>query len=521
MYNQNDRIYLTSVDITVQRTRLAEMARMPRPAVVAVIRDDRTGYLNAAPYSSGILSLDPLRVVFGVKNWDSKLVFERVSEFVLAIAGRENWEQMWTLAMDAPHGINELEVAGLTELPAKQVDAPFVAEFPINLECRTIKVIPLGGALRNVIVADVIGISIAKDYLIAGRNEALFQAPLHEAVQHFPPSNTYAVCALSGEIEGEFEPVPRYLYPQPENGRYYYGPSEFYRNEYRNALIYATSPRPCYILCSRNADGTWREDTIVGGLIMFNNPAIQVPVRKDSPAHENIRRGGGFTISIPNRKCLDAYIRLRQSPGSAAEAGFTQLLDDMGSYQGLTECSINMECAVYSMEEIPNSEYDLLIGQRTAMNVSGEINRNPDCPTVYANMLYAVLDHGSQEKIAFQDANFLATRERPTSGSRYNPCWWGGNENYQCGFYAWLIEIVQSGYITEAAQRTIHRWLVLWRDEGTMPPEPLKTAVRERLTKALHLMATAHRNEEKWRAVNRYIEENTGFEYSVETGGNP
>ena len=42
------------------RPEVIEPTKMPRSAAIPVVRDPATGYLNAATYSAGVFSLDPL-----------------------------------------------------------------------------------------------------------------------------------------------------------------------------------------------------------------------------------------------------------------------------------------------------------------------------------------------------------------------------------------------------------------------------------------------------------------------------
>jgi flavin reductase (DIM6/NTAB) family NADH-FMN oxidoreductase RutF len=52
-------------------------------------------------------------------------------------------EQLNLTSAPAPHGTDEFEVAGLTKAPSELVSPPRVAESPVHMECRLVKVVDL------------------------------------------------------------------------------------------------------------------------------------------------------------------------------------------------------------------------------------------------------------------------------------------------------------------------------------------------------------------------------------------
>jgi len=61
---------------------------------------------------------------------------KETGEFVVNVAGRNLGESLHILETDFPHGVNELEKAGLNEMPAKAVKPPRVKEAAAWIECR-------------------------------------------------------------------------------------------------------------------------------------------------------------------------------------------------------------------------------------------------------------------------------------------------------------------------------------------------------------------------------------------------
>ncbi len=59
--------------------------------------------------------------------------------------------------------VNKFKETGLTPVPASQVQAPLVAECPVNVECRVREVLSLGS--HDVFIADVLAVHYNEDIL--------------------------------------------------------------------------------------------------------------------------------------------------------------------------------------------------------------------------------------------------------------------------------------------------------------------------------------------------------------------
>ncbi|MCB1435227.1 MAG: flavin reductase family protein, partial [Alphaproteobacteria bacterium] len=96
------------------------------------------GRVNLAPYSYfNAISSRPFMVCFSSDGVKDSLTFASESrEFVANLVGRDLAEKMNETSVDAPRGVNEFGVAGLTEAPCRIVAAPRVAEAYAALECK-------------------------------------------------------------------------------------------------------------------------------------------------------------------------------------------------------------------------------------------------------------------------------------------------------------------------------------------------------------------------------------------------
>ena len=138
--NQNVDIY-----------KILAAAITPRP-IAFVSTKNKMGISNLSPYSFfNAFSVDPPIVVFSPtgkpKGKDQKDTLSNIietKECVIGIVNTKIVQQISLTSCEYPSGINEFEKAGLTEVKSDLVNASLIGESNINMECRLVKVIPLG-----------------------------------------------------------------------------------------------------------------------------------------------------------------------------------------------------------------------------------------------------------------------------------------------------------------------------------------------------------------------------------------
>jgi flavin reductase (DIM6/NTAB) family NADH-FMN oxidoreductase RutF len=114
---------------------------VPRPiAFVTSMNED--GVTNAAPFSFyNIVSHNPPILMFSAgrdKGGEMKHTVTNImtnQEFVVHVVDQKNVDQANHTAIDAPEGVSEVELAGLTIVPGKSVSVPRIAESKIAMEC--------------------------------------------------------------------------------------------------------------------------------------------------------------------------------------------------------------------------------------------------------------------------------------------------------------------------------------------------------------------------------------------------
>jgi flavin reductase (DIM6/NTAB) family NADH-FMN oxidoreductase RutF len=85
-------------------------------------------------------------------------------EAVVSYIGRNLLQKAVIANMPIPHGISELDVAGLNSFPSTNISVPSIRECPINIECKIINRIPLGNYYM-LFVAKAVGISVDQDLI--------------------------------------------------------------------------------------------------------------------------------------------------------------------------------------------------------------------------------------------------------------------------------------------------------------------------------------------------------------------
>jgi flavin reductase (DIM6/NTAB) family NADH-FMN oxidoreductase RutF len=375
MFEKNGKVYLDEGEMVTEISGIPTAAKPPRTGMIAIIRDQETGYINASPYSGGVIGVDPYLVVFGAKARDTKLALATTGDVVVSLAAKGQLNDMYIMGNSIPHGISEIDVAGLTEYPLPGTDLPGIREFPINLKCKIRRLIDLGRARRTIVAAEVTGISMDVRLTEMTRREVVNTTPMHEALLRHPRTKTYA----PGVINSDLRPVPGapgngrnsgYKFSGDANGKVYIEKEQFHTAPYEDIFVKALVPRPNIIVNTNNEDGSLHAFPITGGLLMHTPPAVQIPFNKIDKAFLNIKRCGRFTVALPTAEVEKEFLALRQSKGSLEGTGFTADRTGFTDVPGITECPLNMECTVDTIAEIPGTGYVLVIANKVGIYAS-------------------------------------------------------------------------------------------------------------------------------------------------------
>lgn len=166
--------------------RLLTALVQPRP-IAWVSSRSADGTPNLAPFSFfNVVGANPPTVVFcpmqpdGAPMKDTLQNLKEHPEFVIQVVSHELAEKMNVTAGDFAPGVNEFEVAGLTEQAARTVSVPRVAEARAHLECKVSQIIPVGegGGSGSLVLGEVLCIEIDDSVCSGNRVDLDALAPI-------------------------------------------------------------------------------------------------------------------------------------------------------------------------------------------------------------------------------------------------------------------------------------------------------------------------------------------------------
>ncbi len=148
---------------------------IPFPVTI-VTTVDVQGRINAAPFGLVLpFSSDaqkPQMLLCSASFWHTSRNIEATGEFVFNYAPYTLIEKVAQTGLMYSEGVNEIEKAGLTALPACSVQPPRIEECYQHIECRLNQVIRPSDMQTN-FIGDVVSVSINEELLEKGREQRL------------------------------------------------------------------------------------------------------------------------------------------------------------------------------------------------------------------------------------------------------------------------------------------------------------------------------------------------------------
>jgi flavin reductase (DIM6/NTAB) family NADH-FMN oxidoreductase RutF len=136
----------------------------------------RDGSFNLSPYSFFNIVADRPKIVMfaGGLGKDSPRNTEETGVFTASLVGRDLLKPMNASSVTVPYGTDEFEIAGLTPVMGRLVDAPYVGEALAVLECRVTEIHHprgLSGEQADTVITfgQVVGIHISEAIIRDGR----------------------------------------------------------------------------------------------------------------------------------------------------------------------------------------------------------------------------------------------------------------------------------------------------------------------------------------------------------------
>lgn len=156
----------------------ARAVAMPLPVwVIGSYNQDRSANFMTAAWC-GQCSSEPPCVAVSLRP--SRLSHENIlrqQAFTVNIAAQEQFELVDFFGLVSGRSVDKLRAAGLTILRSGLVPAPYIAEFPLNLECRLLKSVEIGSHTQ--FIGEIVDVKAGMSVLDAeGRPDMAKLAPL-------------------------------------------------------------------------------------------------------------------------------------------------------------------------------------------------------------------------------------------------------------------------------------------------------------------------------------------------------
>ncbi|MFC3478516.1 flavin reductase family protein [Halobacterium litoreum] len=144
-------------------------AMVPRPiAWVSSVSED--GHDNLAPFSfSTVAAIDPPTLLFAPTDLekDTPRNVRETGEFVVNVVTEDVVEAMNETSATCPPDVSEFDHAGVERADSRKIDAPRVAESPVNFECRLADTVEVGSSV--LVLGEVVWVHADDDVTTDGK----------------------------------------------------------------------------------------------------------------------------------------------------------------------------------------------------------------------------------------------------------------------------------------------------------------------------------------------------------------
>ena len=138
-------------------------AVVPCPVVLLSVAGEDKPNIITLSWVANVCS-NPPTIVAGIRpERHSYNLVKESGEFVLNIPSTDQFEGTEFVGTKSGRDYDKFSEGGFTPIPATKVDAPMIKECPINIECKTTQIIPLGA--HDLFVAEVVAVHIDESTL--------------------------------------------------------------------------------------------------------------------------------------------------------------------------------------------------------------------------------------------------------------------------------------------------------------------------------------------------------------------
>jgi flavin reductase (DIM6/NTAB) family NADH-FMN oxidoreductase RutF len=161
-------------------------ALVPSPVVLLSVAGQEKPNIITLSWVANVCSKPPT-VVAGIRpERHSYNLVKDAGEFVLNIPSSEHIEATEFAGTKSGREYDKFTEGGFTPVPATMVNAPMIKECPINIECKTTQIIPLGA--HDLFIAEVVAVHIDESTL---NEEGRFDASKTSLFTYLPLNGQY------------------------------------------------------------------------------------------------------------------------------------------------------------------------------------------------------------------------------------------------------------------------------------------------------------------------------------------
>lgn len=136
----------------------------PVPAVMISCGDKVDNYNILTIAWTGTINSDPAMTYISIRpERHSYEIIKRTGEFVINLTTQQLARATDYCGVTSGRDVNKFKKMNLTAVKASIVNAPLIAESPVNIECKVRQIIALG--THDMFMADVVSINVDEKYI--------------------------------------------------------------------------------------------------------------------------------------------------------------------------------------------------------------------------------------------------------------------------------------------------------------------------------------------------------------------
>ena len=131
---------------------------VPCPAVLVSVGDETEANIITLSWAANVCS-KPARLAIGVRpERHSYNLLQRTGDFVINVPSAELLKAVVLCGTQSGKTVDKFAATGLTPQASTQITSPMIAECPLNIECKTWKIIELGS--HHLFIGNVVNVHI-------------------------------------------------------------------------------------------------------------------------------------------------------------------------------------------------------------------------------------------------------------------------------------------------------------------------------------------------------------------------